>query len=100
MAPPSDDDLPSSIPLPPATRSNSKCKPGSGVISDDGSDSIATPVEKKRVRRAKAQADSEEVEEVVCKPPKKKPGPKPKVKAAAKAKAKAAKSVSYSSLLF
>ncbi|KAJ7880513.1 hypothetical protein B0H14DRAFT_2566210 [Mycena olivaceomarginata] len=82
MATPSDDDLPSSIPLPPT---GSKHKSGSGVLSDDESDFAPEPAKKKRGRRLMAQSDSE-VEEVVQKPPKKKPGPKPKPKAVAKAK--------------
>ncbi|KAJ7847578.1 hypothetical protein B0H14DRAFT_3453663 [Mycena olivaceomarginata] len=82
MATPSDDDLPSSIPLPPT---GSKRKSGTGVLSDDESDFAPEPAKKKRGRRLMGQSDSE-VEEVVQKPPRKKPGPKPKPKAAAKAK--------------
>ncbi|KAJ7933350.1 hypothetical protein B0H13DRAFT_2507005 [Mycena leptocephala] len=82
MATPSDDDeLPSSIPLPPT---GSKRKSGSGVLSD-ASDSAPEPVKKKRGRPPKAQSDSEVVE----KRPKKKPGPKPKPKAKAARKRKA-----------
>ncbi|KAJ6448753.1 hypothetical protein C8R45DRAFT_1132733 [Mycena sanguinolenta] len=82
MATLSDDDLPSSIPLPPT---GSKRKSGSGVLSDDASDSAAKPAKRKRGRRLKAQSDSES-EEVVQKPPRKKPGPQPKPKAVPKAK--------------
>jgi hypothetical protein len=81
MVTPLDDDLPSSIPLPPT---GSKHKSGSGVLSDDESDFALEPARKKRGRRLMGRSDSE-VEEVVQKPPKK-PGPKPKSKAAAKAK--------------
>ncbi|KAJ7330469.1 hypothetical protein DFH08DRAFT_940360 [Mycena albidolilacea] len=81
MATPSDDDLPSSIPLPPT---GSKRKSGSGVLSDDESDFAPEPARKKCGHWLMGQSDSE-VEEVVQKPPKK-PGPKPKSKVAAKAK--------------
>ncbi|KAF8160542.1 hypothetical protein K438DRAFT_1985644 [Mycena galopus ATCC 62051] len=83
MEPPSDDDLPSSIPL-PDTRFNSKRKSGSALLSDDASDTIAKPA-KKRGRPRKVRSDSE-VEEVVEKPPRKKPGPEPKPKAVPKVK--------------
>ncbi|KAJ7844722.1 hypothetical protein B0H14DRAFT_2585033 [Mycena olivaceomarginata] len=84
MAPSSDDDLPSSIPL-PANRSHSKCKSGSALLFDDESDFIAEPGKKKRGWPRKVRSDSE-VEEVVHKAPKKKPGPKPKPKAVPKVK--------------
>ncbi|KAJ7726968.1 hypothetical protein B0H14DRAFT_2640991 [Mycena olivaceomarginata] len=82
MATPLDDDLPSSIPLPPT---GSKRKSASGVLSDDESDFAPKPVKGKRGRRLMAQSDSE-VEEVVKKRLEKKPGLKPKPKAMAKAK--------------
>jgi hypothetical protein len=97
MAPSSDDDLPSSIPLP--ARSHLKRKSGSALLFDDESDFIAKPGKKKRKKKRgrprKVRSDSE-VEEVVHKAPKKKPGPKPKPKAMPKVKP--AKSVLYPSL--
>ncbi|KAJ7210059.1 hypothetical protein GGX14DRAFT_394859 [Mycena pura] len=81
MATASEDELPFSMPLP---STGSKRKLGSGVLSDEG-ESAPEPPKKKRGHRQKTQSDSE-VEEVVQKPPKKRPGPKPKRKTVAKAK--------------
>ncbi|KAJ7708240.1 hypothetical protein B0H17DRAFT_1125009 [Mycena rosella] len=73
MATPLDnDELPSSIPLPPT---GLKHKSGSGDLSD-ASDSVPEPANKKWRRLPKAQSDSE-VEEVVKKPPKENPEPSP-----------------------
>jgi hypothetical protein len=91
----SDDGLPVSIPL-PATRSNTKCKSDSALLSnsDDASDAIAKP--KKRRHLAKVCSNSE-VKEVVVKPLRQKIGPKPKPKTVPN-KAKPAKSMLYPSL--
>ncbi|KAJ7209229.1 hypothetical protein GGX14DRAFT_395344 [Mycena pura] len=86
MATPSDDELPFSMPLPPTW---SKRKSGSGVLSDE-SDSAPEPAKEKRGCRQRTQSDSD-IEEVIQKPPKKKPGPKPKRKAVSKAKSARAK---------